>query len=126
MSKEASPKERTVQRDIVRGLRTLGLAVVAIPNGGAYEGDEQKRIRMAMSKRMEGVVSGFPDLLIMSKRGPSRFGLLEVKREGASLSTDHAKRQLDCHAAIAADGHAVALVRSVDEAVTAVKSWGLI
>ena len=123
---QPKPKERTVQREIVSGLRQCGLAVVAIPNGGQYVGDATARIRMAIAKRMDGEVAGFPDLLIMSKRGPSKFGLLEVKRVGADLNTDHHQRQLDCHAAIAADGHNVAEVNSFDQALEAVKSWGML
>ena len=120
------PLERAVQRGIVSGLRKLGLAVVAVPNGGQYVGNPTARIRMAMAKRMDGEVAGFPDIMILSKRGPSKCGFLEVKREGADLNTEHHQRQLDCHAALIADGHNVAEVNSFDQALEAVKSWGML
>lgn len=116
--------ERSVQREIVGALRQIGLRVVAIPNGGQYVGDTEQRYRMAMAKRMDGEVSGFPDLLVLTAKGPPRCAFLEVKRPKASLSGDHARRQADCHAALAADGHHVAIVRSFDDALTAIKEWG--
>ena len=121
-----APKERTVQRQIVAGLRQIGLGVVAIPNGGEYRGSPEMRARMAIARRQEGVVSGFPDLMVLSKRGAPMTCFLEVKRPGVSLSGEHVARQLECHAALTADGHNVAIVRSLDDAIAAVKSWGMI
>ena len=121
-----TPCERTVQRNIVAGLRALGLAVVKIGNGGQLTGTPEERMRKAIARRRDGEVSGFPDLLILSKRGPSRFGLLEIKREGASMTTDHVKRQLECHEVLRAHGHNVGVADTLDQAVEHVRAWGLI
>lgn len=116
-----------MQREIVQTLRAHGLAVVHIPNGGQYVGDPEQRARMAIAKRLDGEVQGFPDLLIMTRRqNPGRAGFLEIKRPGASLSSDHAARQLECHAAMREDHQLVALVRSVEEALEAVRGWGFL
>ncbi len=126
-AKAPNPTERSVQRTIVQGLRAHGLAVVAVPNGGQYVGNYQDRIRQAFALRADGVVSGFPDLIVMTKRlKPGLVGFLEVKREKASLASDHAERQLECHAAMRADHQLVALVRSFEEALETVRSWGFL
>lgn len=120
------PKERTVQRQIVAGLRALGLRCIAIPNGGKLSGaTPEVRARQAIARRRDGEVAGFPDLLVYRPRSPI-WGLLEVKREGVSLSGEHIARQLDCHAALRSDGQRVAIVRSLDDAVETVTGWGML
>jgi hypothetical protein len=120
--KPKPPLERVTQRAIVNGLRKLGLAVVAVPNGGQYSGSSEQRIRMAMAKRADGEVAGFPDLIVLTKRGTGRVGFIEVKRVGEVAR----ENQIACHAHLAADGHPVVTVWSLDEAVAAVTGWGFI
>ena len=119
----ALPSERVVQRNIIAGLRAHGFAVVHIPNGGEYKGTEQERIRRAIAKRMDGEVAGFPDLAVLSRQkrhGHASTGWLEVKSAKGKVS----ERQEQCHAALAEDGHKVAVVRSLDDAICALQQWG--
>ena len=111
------PKERAVQRAIISALRAAGYRVVHIPNGGAYHGDIAARARMAIAKRMDGEVAGFPDLLVMSRDG--RAGFLEVKRPGGKAG----ERQFVCHAVLAADGFPVAVVNDAAVALDLVRGW---
>ncbi len=121
-----TPKERVVQRQIVNGLRACGLRVRHTPNGVKYAGSVQDRNRQAAVMRADGLVPGFPDLTVVKPGTPPIYGHLEVKREGASLASDHAQRQLECHEAMRRDGENVAVVRSLDEALSTVKSWGML
>lgn len=117
------PKERAIQRQIVSGLRAMGLRVVRVGNGGEHKGTEEQRIRRAMAKRMDGEVAGFPDLLIMTRDG--RAGFLEVKRPSGSMGDRaHLERQAVCHAILAEDHFPVAVARTFDEAVEHVTAWG--
>jgi hypothetical protein len=119
---KGGPTERVIQRGIVKGLRERHLRVIHIPNGGQYTGDSIARLRMAMAKRMDGEVAGFPDLLVLRplKRGGPEIGLLEVKRAGGVLS----ERQVATLAHLEADGFKAAVVTSLDEALAALRSWG--
>lgn len=121
-ARKGAPLERVVQRAIIKDLRALGFRVVHVPNGGEYKGDAHARLRMAMAKRADGEVKGFPDLIVMRplKRGTPAIGFLEVKREGGTISDD----QLRCHAVIASDGFPVATVCTRDGAIDALKEWG--
>ena len=124
--KQPTPKERVVQRQIVNGLRQLGLRVRHYPNGVKYAGTVMERNRQAAVMRADGLIPGFPDLQVVKPGKPPLYGHLEVKREGVSLSTDHARRQLDCHEAMRHDGENVAVVNTLDQALEAVKSWGML
>lgn len=115
--KAPSPTERGVQRAIISALRASGYRVVHIPNGGAYHGDIASRVRMAIAKRMDGEVAGFPDLLVMTHDG--RSGFLEVKRPGGKAG----EHQLACHALLAADGFPVAVVNDAAVALDLVRGW---
>jgi hypothetical protein len=116
------PTERAVQREIVRELRKLDLAVVHVPNGGQYRGNDEQRMRYAIAKRIDGEVAGFPDLIILTRKGLPRVGFLEVKRPGEKPN----ERQLSCHADLALCGHPVAVVKSLDDALAALTAWGFI
>ena len=116
------PTERAVQRDIVRGLRKIGLAVVHVPNGGQYRGTAEQRMRYAIAKRMDGEVAGFPDLVVLTRTGPPRVCFLEVKRPGEKAT----ERQVACHVDLTLCGHPVAVVKSLDDAVEALSEWGFI
>jgi hypothetical protein len=122
-ARKGSPCERTVQREIVKALRRLRFRVWHIPNGGSLAGNEQQRIRQGVARRMDGVVSGAPDLMILRPAGhnsPAMVGFLEVKREGGKL----APAQLACLAHLEADGFDCAAVCTVDGALEALREWG--
>lgn len=121
-TRKGSPCERTVQREIVKALRKAGFRVWHIPNGGSLSGTEQQRIRQGVARRMDGLVAGAPDLMILRPRarGGPAVGFLEVKREGGTLSP----AQLACLNHLETDGFDVAAVCTVDMALTALKEWG--
>ena len=121
-ARKGSPCERTVQRAIVKALRKLGFRVWHIPNGGSLSGTQQQRMRQGVARRMDGLVSGAPDLMILRPhaRGGPAVGFLEVKREGGALSP----AQLACLNHLENDGFCVAAVCTVDMALTALNEWG--
>lgn len=119
------PKERAVQRQIVAGLRAMGFRAIAIPNGQKLAGSAEQRARMAIALRQEGLVAGFPDLLVL-RPGHAEASFFEVKREGARLTGDHALNQIACHESLRGDGFRVAIVRSLDDVTETLKEWGWI
>ncbi len=119
-ARKGAPTERTVQRDIIKALRSLGLRCIHIPNGVGLKGTPEERMRQGIARRRDGVVTGFPDLLIIKPGNPfARFGLLEVKREGGSLSQE----QIICMANMERDGVAVAAVCTVEGALQTIREW---
>jgi len=112
------PTEREVQRSILAAIRVMGLRAVHIPNGAYLSGNAAQRVRQWGALLGDGALPGFPDLLVMTRDG--RAGFMEVKRPGGAV----APRQTACHDELRADGFPVAVVRSVDEALAAVKEWG--
>ena len=121
-ARKGSPCERTVQREIINALQKLGLGVWHIPNGGSLSGTREQRMRQGVARRMDGLVTGAPDLLILRPvaRGGPGVGFLEVKREGGTLSP----AQVACLARLERDGFDAAAVCTLDMALNALKEWG--
>ena len=101
--------ERQVQRAILAGLR-LRFPEALVHHSPNAASDARHRFHMAK----DGVLPGYPDLTVLLPHG--RTLLLEVKTTKGRLSP----AQRDIHDRLAAMGHAVAVVRSVDEALAAV------
>lgn len=124
----APVSEAMIQRLIIQRLQLSGILSVHVPNSGKRSDWER------MQGKRDGVVAGFPDLLLYGRNG--RHGLLEIKRPGwkeprapkAGTAPTKAWRawasRLEVYEALTSRGHPVAVVTSVDEAVAAVKRWG--
>jgi hypothetical protein len=89
--------------------------------------DGKRSIPAAMRLKRLGMVAGDPDLRIWKPASRSPFhspsvGFLEVKSATGRLTP----AQQEELAALQADGFPVAVVRSVDEALAALREWGWI
>ena len=81
---------------------------------------------LGRARKIRGTISGFPDLTVISSDG--RTGFLEVKTPNAkprnAKDAAHWKRQAETQEMLCRMGHNVAVVRSQDEAVATLQSWG--
>ncbi|MFN8992433.1 MAG: VRR-NUC domain-containing protein [Pseudomonadota bacterium] len=86
--------------------------------------DGKRSIASAMRLKRLGMVAGDPDLRVWMPRLPGwpLVGFLEVKSATGRLTP----AQQEEIAALRADGFPVAVVRSVDEALAALREWGWI
>ena len=94
-ARKGAPNERTVQREIVRALRKLGMMVHHSPNGSHLAGDSFARLRQSQALKADGMMPGFPDLVVLSA---GRCCLIEVKREGGIISPDQIAFAAACNA----------------------------
>lgn len=129
-AKRASPKRRIgkavkggrlespIQREIVTALRKLGFIVHHSPNGAPLGGDQVARAKQAAVLKADGRMEGWPDLLVVNRRGET--GYLEVKRPGGVVSSDQER----VAKILAARGVQVAFVTRLDEALVALRGWG--
>jgi hypothetical protein len=107
--------EDALHKAILKYLRTVlphGWLVMHVPNGGSRNPIEGAKMKAL------GVMAGWPDISIY---GPGMCCFMEVKTQRGRLSNSQ-------HAVIdrlADMGHPVAVVRSIDDARTMVKEWGL-
>jgi hypothetical protein len=88
--------------------------------------DGKRSIASAMRLKRLGMVAGDPDLRVWKPHPhplhPPLVGFLEVKSATGRLTP----AQQEEIAALRADGFSVAVVRSVDEALAALREWGWI
>jgi VRR-NUC domain len=110
--------ESIVQREVRKYLTVLGLTSVAVPNGSHLAGDKLARIKQTAAMKADGMLPGFPDLIVLGSHG--RTGYLEVKSPKGRLS----QAQQNVTKMLDRMGHQVAVVRSVDETRDALKAWG--
>ena len=81
-------------------------------------GDSTKRaIQMASLKR-DGLMIGFPDLLVYASGG--RIGHIEVKTAKGKQEPS----QIACQAWLEGLGHRYAVCRSIDDVAAALEAWG--
>lgn len=110
--------ERQLQRQIRMYLRVRGFRSVHVPNGSILAGDATKRkIQGAMLKR-DGLMPGFPDLLVYGPEG--RVGHIEVKLEGGAMQ----ETQKDVRRWMDEWGHKYAVCRSLEDVADTLKGWG--
>jgi hypothetical protein len=109
--KRRAAPEAAIQRAIIDRLRLHGVLCVAVPNEGKRTATTGRRMKGA------GMRPGFPDLICM-QAGQAAF--LEVKAPKGRVS----EAQDTMHAELERQGMRVAVVRSQDEAVTALRGWG--
>jgi hypothetical protein len=116
--KKPKQSERLVQRAIIRALGKLGFRAVHVPNGAQLAGGAQSRARQMNALKGDGLLVGFPDLIIFSKDG--RVGFLEVKNEGGKQSSN----QIIVERWMIEESQKYAVVRSVDDALATLRTWG--
>jgi hypothetical protein len=112
MSRAPKASEAAIQIAIRDALRWHNIRSAHVPNGGS------RNPREAVRLRAQGVVAGFPDLVLWA---PGKgMACMEVKAASGRVSD----AQEAMIAQLEADGVPVAIVRSVDDALAAVKAWG--
>lgn len=109
--KRRAAPEAAIQRAIIDRLRLYGILAVAVPNEGKRTATTARRMKGA------GMRPGFPDLIVMQD-GQAAF--LEVKAPKGRVS----EAQDTMHAELTRQGMRVAVVRSQDEAIAALRGWG--
>lgn len=109
--------ESEIQRAIIKRLSLLGYVAVAVPNGAHIAGGPQERARKVAAMKADGMMVGFPDLVIIGK---FCVGFMEVKTDKGKLSP----AQTMARKILQDKGQKWALVRSQDDAVEALKEWG--
>lgn len=117
---KGGPSERVIQRGIVKALRKLGVMVHHSPNGSMLGGDKFARVKQAAVLKADGMMAGFPDLVLIDRDG--ECGFIEVKAPGGSLE----QNQQALIPKLRARSPRVAVVTSIDEALAALKRWGWI
>jgi len=110
--------ETVIQRDILAYLTVRGFKVAHVPNGAVLGGDKKKRAIQMNSLKRDGLMVGFPDLIIFADCG--RCGFIEVKTEGTKQS-DH---QLAVQGWLDDWGHKYAVCRSVPDVDETLSEWG--
>lgn len=115
--RRAQPESR-LQRAILKRIAALGFTAVHVPNGAKLAGNEAQRRKAGARLKADGVMAGFPDLLVYGSQG--RIGHVEVKVEG-NYQTDTQKR---CQAFLTALGHHYAVCRSQEDVDETLQRWG--
>ena len=110
--------ESALQRTIREHLASRGYQSVAVPNGAALRGDKVQRERQMVNLKRDGLMVGFPDLLIYGHSG--RVGHIEVKTAKGKVSP----AQEAVGTWLEEWGHNYALCRSVDDVDAALTAWG--
>ncbi len=106
--------ERAVQVAVIRWMRLVlpegSIVAAAVNESRAASADPNARARYYAARRTAGVVTGFPDLVIAL---PGCVLFAEVKRpDGGVVSW----QQAQVHRALAALGHCVGIVTSIETA----------
>ena len=117
--RKAQPESR-LQQDIVKHLRARNFFAVHVPNGSKLAGTAEQRERTGHRLKLEGAVSGFPDLLVYGKGG--RIGHIEVKTEGNYQTAS----QKECARWLTECGQLVAVCRSIADVDETFAGWGWI
>jgi hypothetical protein len=127
-AKAPAVSESTVQRAIIKALALSGIMAVHVPNAA------KRSINQAMTMKRDGLVKGFPDLILYGHDG--RHALLEVKpphwkepaqpppgRRVTEAYHEWAYR-LRLYANLRERGFEVEVVQSVDDAIRYLRAWG--
>lgn len=110
--------ETVIQRAIRTQFKALGFHTVHVPNGAVLSGDKLKRARQMNSLKADGLLPGFPDLLVYGPEG--RIGHVEVKQEG----TYQTPTQKACQAWLEGLGHLYIVCRSSEDVKETLTKWG--
>lgn len=109
--------EHTDQVKLVMHLRTFypEALVAAVPNGAAVS----PRQRMCLVA--EGLLAGFPDLMVLEPRGPCRGLMVEIKSTAATATVSAAQKRI--HGALKARGYAVEVCYGYEHGKEAVMQY---
>lgn len=110
--------ETQIQRSIRDYLYARGFQTVHVPNGATLSGDKDERARQMANLKRDGLMPGFPDLLVYGSRG--RIGHIEVKAEGGRLNAN----QLDVQRWLELWGFHYAVCRSIEDVAETLDRWG--
>jgi hypothetical protein len=113
-AKAPAASERSIQIAIRDALRWHGIRSQHSANEGRRSAVMGRRLKQ------EGMRPGWPDLKIWKPGTPPLVGYLECKAAKGRISP----AQEECIASLRADGFPVEVVRSVDEALAAIRAWG--
>ena len=111
--------ESHIQQAIVKYLRSKGYLVAHVPNGSKMPGTKQQKMQRGARLKREGLLAGFPDLLIYGSGG--RVGHIEVKAEGSYQQPN----QKEVQAMLESLGQSYVVCRSIadiEEVLT--ETWG--
>lgn len=109
-----APTEHQIQASFTSWLRLTGTLGFAVPNGGF------RHITVARKMRAEGVLAGVPDYFIPGLGRSGELGLfLEFKTNKGAVSDV----QKLVFGELKSRGYAVVVVRSLEEAIEAVKNY---
>ncbi|NRA80164.1 MAG: VRR-NUC domain-containing protein [Pseudoalteromonas sp.] len=109
--------ESHIQQAIVQYLRSNGYLVAHVPNGGKMPGNERQRKSRGARLKREGLLAGFPDLIIYGSDG--RVGHIEVKAD----SGEQTPSQKEVQAMLEKLGQSYAICRSVDDVKETLEQW---
>lgn len=109
--------ERTIQRAIRQYLAKRGFISAHVPNGASLAGNAKRRAMQMNNLKGDGLVVGFPDLIVMGT--DARVGFMEVKNEGGKQNDN----QKAVQSWMERDGHKYAVVRSVDDVAETLAEW---
>ncbi len=117
--RKPAKNEHCLQRAIVKWCNGLGSGIVrdrfaAIPNGGSRGASAKDRMIAGARMKAEGVRSGMPDMVFWKGYG---IVWLEVKN-GTSGKVSESQKSV--HESLRNNGHEIAVVRSLAEAITAI------
>lgn len=119
-AKRGTP-ERDAQKAVVAWLRKAGCLVAASVNEApANSADPGKRARFYAARKRAGVLTGWPDLSVVTPAG--RVFWLELKSATGRLS----QAQAELHAEMRARGCVVLVVRDVWSAQDAIREAGIV
>ncbi len=109
--------ESVIQRAVIKRLAAKGYVAVSVPNGSWLAGDKLQRIKQMAAMKADGLLVGFPDLIVI---GTNRIGFMEVKTDKGKVSP----AQTMVRKILEDKGHNYAVVRSQDDAIEALSLWG--
>jgi hypothetical protein len=114
--------ERAIQRSVIGYLARLRIYASHSPNGSHLAGDKLARIKQWNALKADGAMPGFPDLILIARTTHgAAVGFMEIKSKTGVLSKE---QQLFADTCVNDWKLPYAVVRSIDDAESALKSWG--
>lgn len=110
--------ETVLQRSIREYLGKRGFQTVHVPNGATLRGDADQRKRQMANLKRDGLMPGFPDLIVYGKGG--KVGHIEVKCEGSYQQPT----QKDVQKWMSDWGHRYSVCRSIEDVEETLNCWG--
>lgn len=114
--RKRAPTEHSAQARLVAHVRHFhqGVLIAAVPNGGRRDKREAARLKS------EGVLEGYPDLLIDEPRGAWHGMRIEMKREGGGVES---AKQEERRRHLLRRGYLSVVCHGAEEAIQAVEAY---